>query len=463
MKYRNIVFILFALTSAAFARNKVIEKHFQVKPSQVIQLKDLDGAKVSIKTWDKDEIYVKLKVNFRSSDDEYEENVIKSYDVVSNEDGQSLVISTKRIGNESTWSHFLGIKFRFMFYESSDSEGEIYVPRRNPLNSYLSYCTILLEDMKSEVSLIGTSNKLALRNCSVLKQVANNYGETRIEKTSGSLSLRSKSGNISVIDHAGALTIEGDYSNITLDRIKDKVSINSVSGKHNISNIGGDLYLNSNYSTIRIENVNGFTDVTDKSGSITVRKTGGLQIKGDYSDIDVLGVSGKSGSEIIIKGQSGKLKIEDAAGKLTINNPYSSMFLKNIKGDVELKGTSSSITAESIDGSWESSTQYSKLLVKGLSGRRVKVINKSDPVTFELLNVPSDIDIQNEYGGVNITMPEGFSGDINMDVAYGKIHSNIPVKIKDLGGSAYAAGKIGSGSGKIKIETKSSNITLTQK
>ncbi|MCK9212509.1 MAG: DUF4097 domain-containing protein [Ignavibacteriaceae bacterium] len=464
MKSLSFYFVLiFALTFSTMARTKVVEKHFPAKPNQRIEIAGLGGAHLTIKSWDKDEVYVKVKFTFSSSKDEYEENVIKSFDVVSSENDSTLSISSKKIGNESTWSYFLGIKFRMFFYESSDLEGEIFVPRNNSFKSGFQYSSISLEEMRGEVELSGIGNTIEIKNCNLLNKIKNNYGKIKITDCAGNLILKSINSDIDINGLSGSLDIDGDYSDIVLKGITKNTSINSKSGKQIISDIGGDLTIKSSYSTMQIDNVNGFVDVLNKGGTINVKDVDGVKVYADYATISIKSVTGKSAKDIFIKGQSGKLVLENIAGNLNIESLYSPMELRNIKGDVKIDGTSADIYGEKITGNLNIQSNYSKVFVRELSSKNIFIKDQSNQVELKLITVPVEIDIENDYGNVNVEMPGGYSGEVNLSAEYGNISSNLPVEIKKTVNSTTTSGKVGSGNGKINIETKSANITLTQK
>ncbi|MCK9425292.1 MAG: DUF4097 domain-containing protein [Ignavibacteriaceae bacterium] len=455
--------LIFALTFSSLARTKVVEKHFPTKPNQRIEIADFGGSHITIKSWDKDEVYVKVKFSFSSSKEEYEESVIKSFDIISSESDSRLIISSKKMGNESTWSSFLGIKFRMFFYENSNLEGEIFVPRNNSFKSGFQYSSISLEGMRGAVELSGTGNTIEVKNCNLLNKIKNNYGKIKITDCAGNLILKSINSDIDINGLSGSLDIDGDYSDIVLKGITQNTSINSKSGKQIISDIGGDLTINSAYSTMQIEKVNGFVDIRNQGGTINVKDVDGVKVDAAYATIAIKSVTGKSAKDIFIKGQSGKLVLENIAGNLNIESLYSPMELRNIKGDVKIDGTSADIYGEKITGNLNIKSNYSKVFVRELSSKNIFIKDQSSQVELKLIAVPAEIDIENDYGNVNVEMPGGYSGEVNLSAEYGNISSNLPVDIKKTSSSTTASGKVGSGNGKINIETKSANITLTQK
>ena len=60
-------------------------------------------------------------------------------------------------------------------------------------------------------------------------------------------------------------------------------------------------------------------------------------------------------------------------------------------------------------------------------------------------------------------MPGGYSGEVNLSVEHGLISSNLSIEIKKTSSSQMVSAMVGRGNGKINIETKAANITLTQK
>lgn len=464
MKTLSLYFVLiFALAFSTMARTKVVEKHFPAKPNQRIEIAGLGGARIIIKSWDKDEVYVKVKFSFSSSKDEYEENVIKSFDIISSESDSQLIISSKKIGNESTWSSFLGIKFRMFFYENTNIEGEIFVPRNNSFKCGFQYSSISLEEMRGEVELSGIGNTIEIKNCNLLNKIKNNYGKIKIIDCAGNLILKSINSDIDINGLSGSLDIDGDYSDIVLRGITQNTSINSKSGNQSISDIGGDLTINSAYSTMQIEKVNGFVDVHNQGGTIDIKNVGGVKVDAAYATISIKSVTGKSGKDIFIKGQSGKLVLENIAGNLNIESLYSPMELRNIKGDMKIGGSSAEINGEKITGNLNIQSAYSKLFFRELSSKNIFIKDQSGQVDLKLVTVPMEIDIKNDYGNVNVEMPGGYSGEVNLSVEHGIISSNLSIDIKKTSSSQMVSAMVGRGNGKINIETKAANITLTQK
>ncbi len=455
------IIICFVITSL-YGKTKTIEKTFPTTSNQVIELNGFSGSNVKILSWDKNEVYIKIKANVSSSDDDWEDAYIKEFNIEESRSSSALTLRLMETNEESGTSIF-GIKVKVFHYQKVEKSGEIYVPQNNSLKSDFKYGTISLKDIKGKIELNGSSNNLELNNCRNIELIENNYGTTKMFRCGGSLNLKGSSSSIDIKEFSGSAFIDANYSTVVLGDIKKSVELKSSSGTLKASNINGNLRVKSNYSSIEANDITGFVDIASTSASIYVKSADGVNIISNYSTINVTDIKGKNHKSIVLNGKSGNIILENAVGNVKIDNDYGSVQMNNVKGDIEINNSSGSINAKKITGDWISNTRYSEVNVSELSAKKIRVENRSNGVYLDLKTVPNDVDVKNEYGNVHIDMPAGFSGELNAEVSYGDIDTNLPVKIKKLGSSAYSVSKVGNGSGRINIETKSANIELYEK
>ena len=449
-------------------RHRTIEEHYATTPSQSIELRGFSGSRIKVRSWDKNEVSIKLDVSFSSSNDRDEQKYLDAIVVKSTVQETSLRIEYQEPeaamkSNRSFWT-WLNSVFSGS-YTRKETEGEIFVPRANPLSAEVRYGVIEMEGMKGALSFLGTGNTVKLKDCRALGEVTNDYGRATLENCAGNLHFSSKNTTILLDQFDGKAVIDADYSTITVRDIKQSLSIRSASGTIRVDDVGGDLTVQSDYTTITVNNVKGMLSVEDKSGMIRARGMDGAVIDGQYSTMEIADVWGKAGKVIALEGQSGSITLSNATGDVRINNPYGIIDLKDIRGNVEVQSKSSNIRAAGVTGNWSSTTEYSLVTLRDLSAKRVSVSNSSSPIDITLKTVPTDVEIRNEYGTVTLSMPPGFSGDVDINVTYARIETNLPLaKTKSFdGGGGYAIGKIGTGNGKLSIETKSGNVKVMQR
>jgi hypothetical protein len=442
------------------SQSKKVNKTFKVEPGKKINIESVSGMDVKVSSWDRNEVMVDVSLRISSSDDDFEKEYARVFDVIRREKGSSTTIEFSESDRDKGWSIWDIFKLKFHFSVSKEIKGEIYIPKDNPLSADFKYSDIELSDMKGTISLDGKGNTLFLESCENLIGIRNNYGDVTIKNSGGNLKLESRSSTVRVDSFDGTIRIDAPYSNIYLSNVTKDANVITRSASAEIKKVDGNLTADVPYSDLEVYNISGNVKIDNRSGNIRVDDAGGIEIDAPYTKVEVSNVTGKSSGEIKIKNKSGRIKLSNAVGNLFIDDSYSDMILNNISGDVTLTSRSSKIEAEKISGDWKSDTEYSSVIIRNSKIDNIKIDNRSNPVNIYLKNAPKSVDINNEYGSVDINMTSSFSGEVKLYATYGSIESNLPLSIKTQSSSSNAFGNIGNGNGKILIETKSGDIKL---
>jgi hypothetical protein len=450
-------------------RVRTIEQQYQTQPRQRIELHGFNGSDIKVQSWEKNEVSVKLNITFSSSYPEDEQRYLDEISLKEEHSSDNLSLSLvepKQMSrsHSSFWS-WLTSAFRGSVTRKT-VEGEIFVPRSNAFFAGVQYGSVSLDGMSGPVTVRGTSNSVTLKNCASISEVSNDYGRTTIERCGGTLHLSCKSGTINIDQFKGKATLEADYSQIRVQDVTQSIAISSASCTMTVERIGGDATIHSNYSSITVNNIAGFLEIKDSGGKIRVKTVDGIKINGDYSQMEISDVSGKAASEISIRGQSGPVALANATGNVKIDNPYGMIQLNNIRGNVDLDSKGARVTADNVVGDWHTDAEYSNFGITKLSAKRVTITNKSGKIDLELKTVPTFVDIRNEYADVNVDLPSGFGGEVELNVSYGNLNTNLPSlkqRKLDNGAGAYALRTVGDGSVKLAVETKSASIRVMQR
>lgn len=446
--------------------HRTLTGSFPVTTGQRIDIRGFTGSQLTMTSWEKDEVSISVKVSITASDQNYEQAFVDGVSLRSSTSSDLLMITfDDGSGSESTSRSFwesLKSLFGGTRYIKRGIEGEIRVPRTHALSANVPYATVSLEGIEGELSFRGSSNTLSLAGCRKVEEVSNDYGNTTVRNCGGPMRLKGQSATIAIEDFSGAIACDAPYSTITVVRTSGNLRIGSASGNVHVSTVTGDVDIVADYSDLDIDNITGMVNVRDQSGKVDVTHAGGAAINASYSRIRVAGIAAGA-KELVVDSQSGTLLLEDIAANVRIDNPYSTMTLQNIRGGVALSTRSGTVRATDVTGDWDVSAEYSTITADRLAGGRFHIANKSNPVRLSLTSVPSSLQIRNEYGSVSVAMPRGFAGDVSLDAEYGSIDTNLPIRSRNRGGSAYALGKVGSGSGTISIEVTSGNIVLEEK
>jgi hypothetical protein len=449
-------------------RQREIDEHFKVTPAQRIEIQGFSGSDIKFRSWDNSEVYVKLSISISTSSEKDEQRYLEGVRLRKSETTQSMVITFEEPSFMSRSHYSFWSWLESIFSGSATSkriEGEIFVPRANPLTAEVRYGSVSLDGMKGPLNVRGTSNRVTLMNCSAVEEIANDFGNITIERSGGSLQLSTKSSTVMLDQFTGNATIDADYSTITVKDVTQSLTLNSKSATIRVDRVGGSAQIRSDYSKITANDIGGMMEIDDQSGSIRARHVGGANVHALYSTIEISGVTGKGGKDITIVGQSGQVSLLDATGNAKVENPYGNTEINNLRGNVFAESKSSRVDADGIQGDWISHTEYCTVWVRDLTAKHVTMTNKSGKIDISLKAIPSLTNIRNEYADVNVEIPGGFSGNVDLDCTYGKIESNIPhIKdrvIRETGG--YHLRFEGDGKTKLIVEATSGNVRVMQR
>lgn len=449
------------LSANSFDRSRDLEHRAIVEPHQRIEIRGFSGSHIEFRTWDRNEVAITVTARVSSSDEKYEEEYINSLEIRESKTASTLLLELREQEGGprgSFWSLFRGGS-----YVKKEIRGEVYIPRTNPLTLNFRYGTIALEGMKGELNIHGKNNNLSLKDCEQIRTVENDYGTSEILTSGGTLGLRGTSSTVTISSFSGKAAIDAPYSTIRISDLTGGGVVNSQSGTVTVANVGGDLTVNADYSRITATDIRGMVAIATQSGTVRVRKTLGLRAEAPYTKIEAGEIDATDRKPVVITNQSGSIALDQITGDVVLDCPYTGVDLKSVTGSVEIRSKSSTIRATDVKGDWKSQTEYSTLRLRGLTAKSIMVVNKSNRVDLEALAIPERMEIRNEYGSVDVTLPRGFSGSVDLDAEYGSIETDLPVTVRKRSSSAIAIGTVGSGRGAITIQTKSGNIGLTQR
>lgn len=449
------------LSADRFDRSRDLEHRVSVEPQQHIEIRGFSGSHIEFRTWDRNEVAIAITVRITSSDERYEEEYINSLEIRETKTTSGVLLELReREGGPSGsfWNLFKGAS-----YVKKEIRGEVMIPRANPLTLDFRYGTVALEGMKGELNIKGKSNNLSLKDCAQIRTVENDYGTSEILTSGGTLDLQGTSSTVTIASFNGTAAINAPYSTIRVSGLTGGGVIRSQSGTVTVQNAGGEMTINAEYSKITVTEVRGPVAIETKSGTVRVSKTLGLRVDAPYTDVEVAEIDGTGRGPITIANRSGSIALDQIKGDVVLDCPYTSVDLKSVTGSVDVRSKSSTIRANGITGNWKSQTEYSTLRLRGLTAKSIEVVNKSNEVEVEALAVPERVKIRNEYGSVDVSLPRGYSGTVDLEAEYGSIETDLPVTVRKRSSYATAAGTVGSGKGTIVIQTLSGNIDLTQR
>lgn len=254
-------------------------------------------------------------------------------------------------------------------------------------------------------------------------------------------------------------------------RVRDDGSFgNSYSNKDK----GRSMFRSSNDRTIRIGGESGGLEA---AADIELQIPNGVSVRLNIAvgEIELRNVDG----DIAASTAGGNMIVSDAKGTITLDTGSGAASLTNVSGLISLETGSGEVTAHNLSGDGliidsgsggvtldgcacskvSIETGSGNLRVTDMTTRTLSLDTGSGDVVLGLRNSPQDVTIDSGSGSVTLTLPASFSTTLDIDTGSGGITSDFPLQLTSKSRDEMH-GKIGSGAGRLKIDTGSGAVRL---
>jgi len=146
--------------------------------------------------------------------------------------------------------------------------------------------------------------------------------------------------------------------------------------------------------------------------------------------------------------------------ELTTHN--GSVEIRNITGRLNGTTHNGKITAEQVSGTAELHTHNGSIICRDISGdTRLRTHNGSIKAYYsQALPSVCDISLITYNGGIELETPSNFSGEIDISTRNGSIRTDLPITVVGKISKSRLSGRIGSGQGKLHLETHNGSIRV---
>lgn len=260
------------------------------------------------------------------------------------------------------------------------------------------------------------------------------------------------------------VTCDSKYGSIRLANIEGTVKGKSSSGSMKAESIAGPIDLDTSYGSITCKSIAGPSVLRSSSGSITVADLeGSAKIETSYGSITC---ERFSGDDLVLKTSSGKIAVSDASFLTGLaETSYGSVVGTDLKGNaIKLHSSSGSVTvtrahADTVD----LHTSYGRVEARQITMAHLTADSGSGSVDIVCSpETPADLtaEVKSSYGGIDFTTAPGFSGQVHLSTGYGQIRTALPITLSGEITKKRTAGRIGEGTGKIRLESGTGSVEL---
>lgn len=194
------------------------------------------------------------------------------------------------------------------------------------------------------------------------------------------------------------------------------------------------------------------------AGAVTVRNVDGeLRVDTQVGGVETSGTRGM----LIIDTGSGHVSVTDAEGEVDIDTGSGSVSVTGMSGDLlRIDTGSGQVTASRVSVTdLDIDTGSGGIDLASSSARNVLLDTGSGSVDADLSGTLDLIEVDTGSGSVILTLPESFSARVEIDTGSGRIEVDFPLEIRRWERD-HVVGVIGSGTGKLVVDTGSGNVTV---
>lgn len=459
MRIRICIFLLILL-SACFiqAQEKNVRKSFKVNPNQRVFINGVSSLKLKITGWDKNEGDVNINAKVNTSDAGFGKEYLQNFDVLYKTQGNDLIIDFVETSKQGSWSVTDIFKGEFKYSFSKEISGEIHLPKGVTLNGDFKYSDVTVSDLNEAVALKGKGNHLIIKECRKINEIANEYGDIYVSRSSGRLNTELKLSPITIEDFSGTARINSYGTLVNISRFSGYLNLNLRNARGTVEDVSDGVTLYSEICDFTIRKVKGALKIFDKTSILRVYDINDFKLEGEKSELTADRITAKD--KVFLTTKYGNYKITNSSGAYYIDDDYSHYNLSGVTGNLFYSASNSRFDGSDLKGDWKSDTKYSYINLNGISASRIEATGRGKTFKGTILNNPKKVEISNEDAEVSLTLIKEIKTSVFLTAQHGNLFSDFTIHKEKEGSVERAAERINGGGAVISIKTKNGNISL---
>ncbi|MGO8794357.1 MAG: DUF4097 family beta strand repeat-containing protein [Candidatus Sulfotelmatobacter sp.] len=233
------------------------------------------------------------------------------------------------------------------------------------------------------------------------------------------VSLTSRRGDVSVTGRDGGVDINTQHGDVSVEDINGNVKVNLEKGSAKVEQINGDVHIDGRLNEI---------SVTDVKGS--------LQLDGEFQE---------------------SVKLARIAKNVAFKSSRTDLEFSRIDGELDLD--SDDLHADQITGPVHLSTRSKQIRLEDVSGD-VRVQNENGGIEISMRSL-GNVQIDSRNGDIQLTVPDKAGFHLDAHTRDGEIQSDFPgLNIDNGDREAKASGSFGNGSAHIVLNNEHDGIEI---
>jgi len=252
---------------------------------------------------------------------------------------------------------------------------------------------------------------------------------------------------------AGNHSVQSDLD-ISIPR-KMALQVTSRHGEVSVTGRDGQVEINNQHGEVSVEDVTGNVSLTiDRSSAKVEQITGDVHIDGRLNEVSVTDIKGSAQFDGEFQES---VKLARISKSVAFKSSRTDMEFSRIDGDLDLD--SDDLHADQITGPLHLTTRSKEIRLEDVSGD-VRVQNEHGGIEISMRSL-GNVQIESRNGDINLSVPDKAGFHLDAQTRGGEIQSDFPeLKIDNNEHEAKATGTVGNGSSHIVLNNEHDGIEI---
>jgi len=194
--------------------------------------------------------------------------------------------------------------------------------------------------------------------------------------------------------------------------------------------------------------------------NITMPKSIAADVHSSYGSAKLSNIR----ADVKAKTSYASIQCSNVTGSVDLQTSYGSIKCEGITSDnIKAKTSFSSISCSNVTGPVDLKTSYGNINCRNLASSRIEAHSSFGSVDIECSDQTGPelaADVSTSYGSIEFKTPAGYSGSIEAGTSFGSIQTDLPVTVKGQLGKDRLTGTVGTGNGRLNLDTSFGSIKI---
>jgi hypothetical protein len=217
-------------------------------------------------------------------------------------------------------------------------------------------------------------------------------------------------GEVEVKDVAEA-EIDNSFDSVRAERIAGDADVKSRHGDVVVIELKGSLSLTSRHGGVEVKDVKGKATIDSQHGDVTVENAGGIQVAVAHGSLNVTKVLG----DLDVQGGHGEVKVSSVTGSARVSSSFGGLTVSDVGGDARLKVEHGELEATDVKGQLDAQASFDHVKLERIGGPVVVTVEHGGVTGRDLAK-----GVRAKVSGDEVDL-EGFQGPVEIDVERGAV------------------------------------------